>query len=142
VRLSLALGLAAIALAGGCGGGSPSGEDVVRAWSRALNAGDNEAAADLFADGARVLQGDRTIRLATHADAVAFNASLPCSGTIVSLESGEDTVTATFVLGDRPASACDAPGATAAAAFELDEDGKIVRWEQLEADEPGAGPAI
>jgi hypothetical protein len=126
-------------LLGGCGG-SRSDEDVVRAWSTALNAGDNEAAADLFAPGAQVVQGGRTIRLATHDDAVAWNASLPCSGEIVEVETEGDTVTATFVLDDRTTSPCDAPGAQATAAFHI-EDGKIVLWHQLDAEQE-TGPAV
>jgi limonene-1,2-epoxide hydrolase len=124
-------------LLSGCGGGAMTPEEVVRAWSRALNGGDNEAAADLFAPGAQVIQGGRVLRLSTHADAVGWNASLPCSGRIVELTTDEDTVTATFLLDDRPASACDAPGARATAAFEV-EDGRIVLWHQLDsAPAPG-----
>ena len=45
---ALALGILAIAV--GCGGaGAESPETVVREWSDALNAGDNDRAADLFA---------------------------------------------------------------------------------------------
>ena len=113
----------------------------MRAWSAALNEGDNEAAADLFAAGAQVVQGGRTIRLASHADAVAWNESLPCSGRIVEVETEGETVTATFVLGDRTTSACDAPGAEATAAFHI-EDGKIVLWHQLAGEAPGRGPSV
>ena len=129
-----------LALAG-CGGSGESPESIVRAWSDALNTGDNEAAADLFAPGAEVVQGDRTIRLRTHDDAVAWNSALPCSGRIVELESDGDTVTATFLLDDRPTSPCDAPGAEATAAFHVVE-GKIVLWHQLEGEQPETGPTI
>jgi SnoaL-like domain len=140
MRLIWTVGVCIPLLALGCGG-SQSGEEVVRAWSTALNAGDNDAAADLFALGAQVVQGGRTIRLSTHEDAVAWNESLPCSGRIVEVESEGDTVTATFVLGDRTTSACDAPGAEATAAFHI-EDGKIVLWHQLAGEEPDRGPAV
>ena len=123
-------------LVAGCGGGSPSPESVVRAWSESLNSGDNEAAAELFAPGAEVIQLGRSIILETEADAVRFNESLPCSGRIVDLETEGDTVTATFVLGDRESSQCDGPGAEATAAFRI-HDGKIVLWHQL----PGASSA-
>lgn len=112
----------------------------MRAWSEALNSGDNEAAADLFARGAEIVQSGRVVRLATHADAVAWNAALPCSGEIVDVERDGDTVTATFALDDRATSACDAPGAHATAAFRV-EDGKIVLWHQLDGEEP-RGPAV
>ena len=66
----------------------------------------------------------------TRADALAWNRSLPCSGRIVEIEiSGEDA-TATFLLGDRPTSACDAPGGRVAAVFRV-RDGKIVLFRQL-----------
>jgi hypothetical protein len=103
---------------------------VVRAWSNALNADDNEHAADLFAPGARVVQAGSVIELKTHRLAVAWNAALPCSGKIVSLESDGPVVTATFLLGDRATSRCDGPGDKASAAFEV-EHGKIVVWHQL-----------
>ena len=38
-------------------------QSVVRAWSEAVNTGDNEGAARLFADGARVVQGNEVRRL-------------------------------------------------------------------------------
>jgi hypothetical protein len=136
----VAVGICALLVAGGCGGGS-NREDVVRAWSDALNAGDNEAAADLFSPGAQIVQGGRTVRLETHEDAVAWNASLPCSGRIVEVETDHDTVTATFLLDDRPTSPCDAPGAQATAAFRI-EDGKIVLWHQLDGGEQEAGPTV
>jgi hypothetical protein len=106
-------------------------EAVVRAWSSALNAGDDEAAADLFAPGAIIVQAGLALRLQDRADAVAWNAALPCSGTIVSLEVKDGLVVAVFALGDRLASPCNAsPGTLAAAAF-LIEDGKIVLWQQV-----------
>jgi hypothetical protein len=136
----VAIGICSLLVAVGCGG-SRSAEDVVRAWSQALNAGDNEAAAELFAPGAQIVQGGRTVRLETHEDAVAWNASLPCSGEIVEVETEGDNVTATFLLDDRTTSACDAPGAEATATFEI-EDGKIVLWHQLGGEAEETGPAV
>jgi hypothetical protein len=64
VRLPSALVLVVLAaLLGGCGDSEPSPESVVRAWSTAVNTGDNEEAARLFAEDARVIQGDRARRL-------------------------------------------------------------------------------
>jgi SnoaL-like protein len=137
LRLATTCLLGALLLAG-CGAGpgeARSPEDVVRAWSSALNAGDDERAADLFAPRARVVQGPTVMILATHADAVRWNRGLPCSGRIVSLARRGDTVTATFVLGDRPSSACDGPGQRAVAAFEI-RRGRIVLWHQLPAAQP------
>jgi hypothetical protein len=132
--------LCVVLIAIGCGG-SQSRVGVVRAWSEALNAGDNEAAAELFAPGAQIVQGGRTVRLETHDDAVAWNASLPCSGRIVEVETDGDTVTATFLLDDRTSSPCDAPGAQATAAFRI-EDGKIILWHQLDGEQQEPAPAV
>ena len=131
-----------LALLAGCGGGSKeSPESVVRAWSKALNAGDNQSAADLFAPGAQVVQGPVVIRLRTHADAVVWNAGLPCSGKIVALSARGATVTATFLLGDRPTSACDGPGNRATAVFRI-RGGKIVLWHQVPNETPPPPPTV
>jgi hypothetical protein len=115
-------------------------EEIVRAWSRALNAGDNEAAADLFAPRALVIQGELAAELVTHADAVAFNESLPCSGEVTEISTEGEIVTAVFVLGNRPTSDCDAPPGTRAAAQFLIRGGKILAWRQIPApeDDPGS----
>jgi limonene-1,2-epoxide hydrolase len=140
VRASVAVGLAAVALLAGCGSGAPSAESVVRAWSQALNENDNERAADLFAPDAQVVQAGRELTLKTHADAVAWNAALPCSGKIVSIDSHGNTATATFLLGDRRHSTCDGPGERASAIFKVVK-GKIVLWHQTPARGP-TGPTI
>lgn len=117
------------ALVAGCGGSPPSAESVVRAWNEALNADDNRGAADLFAPGAEVVQGARVIRLRTHAQAVAWNSALPCSGRLVAIRSKGQIATATFLLGDRQHSRCDGPGQRATAIFRVVK-GKIVLWHQ------------
>ena len=130
----------AVALLAACGGGSPSPESVVRAWSNALNSGDDEAAAALFAPRAEVNQG-RAYVLDTEEKAIAFNRAIPCSGEIVELETKGDTVTATFRLGHRETKPCDAPGAKASARIRVRE-GKIVLWEQLPSEGGGSGETI
>jgi hypothetical protein len=153
VRLSV-LGLVLTALLAGCSGGEQQATTtpasagpshpptpppptttlavrrIVRAWSKALNAGDNDRAADLFARGARVIQGGLVLVLRNHRDAVRWNAALPCSGRIVGLNVDGRVATAEFVLGDRPSSPCDGPGQHAVAEFHI-RDGKIVLWRQL-----------
>ena len=107
-----------------------SAPDVVRAWSAALDRNDNEQAASLFADGAEVVQND-TLTLATHGDAVQWNAALPCGGRISHLEvHGKTEVLAVFELGDRPQHHCDTSGGTQAAALFRVEHGRIVLWHQ------------
>ncbi len=125
----------------GCGSTPPSPESVVRAWSQELNDGDNQAAAKLFAPGAKVVQAGTTIRLDTQAQAVAWNAALPCSGTIVSIKTKDETATATFVLGDRRERKCDGPGERATAIVRVHE-GKIVLWHQTSAAPAPVGPAV
>jgi limonene-1,2-epoxide hydrolase len=113
-----------------CGGSkAASASDVVRAWSAALDRNDNEQAARLFADGAQIVQnGEAT--LATHADAVRWNAALPCGGRIIHLElQGKNQVLAIFKLQERPQHSCDGPGSQAAAVFQV-KNGRIVLWHQ------------
>jgi len=131
----LLLAAAIVLLASGCGSSSPSAESVVRAWSQALNTEDNATAADLFAPGAEIVQAGRVIRLRTHAQAVRWNSTLPCSGQIVSITTTGQTATATFKLGDRANSRCDAPGQRATAIFRVAK-GKIVLWHQTAENGP------
>jgi hypothetical protein len=130
--------LAVAALLAGCGGHkAASPESVVREWSKAINAGDNERAADLFAPGAVVVQVTE-ITLATHADAVQWNEGLPCAGHIQSVVVEGEQATAVFVLGGRPGHFCSGPGQKAAAVFTV-HDGKIVLWHQVPV--PGSANA-
>ena len=127
---------------GGCGGdGAASPEEAVRNWSEALNADDNDGAAELFASGAEVVQAGMSYRLSRHDEAVRWNAALPCNGKIVELEVDESEVTAVFVLSDSKTAPCDAPGAKATAIFTVRE-GKIVRWEQPSAGAPPPGDVV
>ena len=52
-------------------------EAAVRAWSRALNAGDNEAVAALFALPAIIAQGERIGQFETYADIARFTPAFP-----------------------------------------------------------------
>jgi limonene-1,2-epoxide hydrolase len=108
---------------------------VVRAWSKALNTNDNQAAANLFAHNALIVEGSMSVPLSSHTLAVAFNESLPCAGKIVALDVKGSSVTATFVLGHRPKHTCDGPGAKAAALFVV-RNGKIVHWERVPVPKP------
>ena len=135
--LLLLLGVAAAALVAGCGSSSPSAESVVRAWSQALNSDDNKRAADLFAPGAEIIQAGRVLRLRTHAEAVAWNSALPCTGQNVSITADGQTATATFELGDRQPKSCDGPGKRATAIFRIVK-GKIVLWHQTDSPAPPA----
>jgi limonene-1,2-epoxide hydrolase len=137
VRQALALGAVLVVAAAGSGAAvaTPTPAQVVRAWSKALNANDNEAAANLFAHDALVVEGPVAVPLSSHKLAVAFNDSLPCAGKIVALDVKGITVTATFVLGHRPKHACDGPGEKAAALF-IVRKGKIVHWARVPVPKP------
>jgi limonene-1,2-epoxide hydrolase len=126
----------AAAGSGGVAAAAATPAQVVRAWSKALNANRNDAAARLFAPNARVLQGGYELLLKTHALALTFNAGLPCSGKIVGMRVLGNRVLATFLLGHRPKHRCDAPGQKAAAVFVV-RRGKIVLWEQVPVPVPG-----
>jgi SnoaL-like domain len=142
MRPQLALVLVSAAVLAGCGSTPPSAESVVRAWSQELNTGDNDDAAKLFAPGAEIVQAGTTLRLNTEAQAVAWNAALPCSGRIVSISTSGDLTRATFVLGDRPKHKCDGPGQKATAIFRV-RKGKIVLWHQTSTAPPApVGPAV
>jgi limonene-1,2-epoxide hydrolase len=124
-----------------CGGRSVAPpRDVVRAWSAALDRNDNEAAGSLFAPAAEVVQNGGLTKLSSHADAVRWNSLLPCGGDITSLTlRGKQQVVAVFKLKERPGHSCDAPGAQAAAIFEI-QGGKIVIWHQTAVPAPaGSG---
>jgi limonene-1,2-epoxide hydrolase len=125
--LAILLGVLALSACGAKK--TASAPEVVRAWSAALDRNDNEQAARLFADGAQIIQnGEAT--LATHADAVRWNAALPCGGRISHLEvRGKSQVLAVFELQERPQHHCDANGDQAAALFQV-ENGRIVLWHQ------------
>ena len=141
MRAAGTIALVAAVLLAGCGSSNSSTESVVRAWSQALNEDDNERAADLFAPNAQVVQAGRELTLKTHAEAVHWNAALPCSGTIVSIDAHGSTATATFLLGNRRHSACDGPGQRATAIFEV-VHGKIVLWHQTPTSGTTTGTTI
>jgi limonene-1,2-epoxide hydrolase len=141
----VATALAALALTA-CGGHSaPSAESVARAWSAALDRADDDSAAKLFAPSAVVVQDDELV-LRSHADALAWNSTLPCGGRITRvIRQQSDQVLVVFRLTDRPGHRCDAPGADAAAVFRV-EHGKIVLWHQTqppdEAPPPSGGTPV
>src|SRR3954469_10199141 len=141
MRPPLALALLLLAVLPGCGSTPPSPESVVRAWSQELNTGDNEDAAKLFAPGAEIVQAGTTLHLDTQAEAIAWNAALPCSGRIVSIKTNGDPPSATFILGDRPKRKCDGPGQRATAIVR-GRKGKIVLWHQTSASPAPVGPAV
>ena len=115
--------------AAGCGGASA--EEVVRAWSDALNHGlDGDAAALFAADAIAVSGTGEEVVLRTEDDATGLQREPAVSGKIIALSQHGNRVTATFLLDQRGTFSCPAPATVDTAVFTV-EDGKIVRWEQL-----------
>jgi hypothetical protein len=114
-------------------------ERAVRAWSEALNAGENEVAARLFELPALVAQGPTVIEFRTYEQLAAFHEELPCSGRIVSISFDEpDVALAVFELGDRRTGPCDAPAGTRAAARFVFREGRLQAWQQVPVPEDRA----
>ncbi|HZU20639.1 MAG TPA: nuclear transport factor 2 family protein [Gaiellaceae bacterium] len=134
--------LACASIFAACGGHSArSPEAVARAWSAALDRSDDGAAASLFAPSAVVVQS-RELVLQTHADAVTWNAALPCGGRITRVvPERRDEVLVVFRLTERPGHSCDAPGASAAALFRV-EHGRIVLWHQTPVPAQAGTPVV
>jgi hypothetical protein len=123
----LALALLAVALAG-CGGSEPSAEGVVRAWAESIRLGDAEAAAELFAPGAEIVDGERTRVLETEADAIRYARREACAGAVVRIDDeGGATVEAEFDV--RGATRCE--GADRELALFRVEDGRITFLHRL-----------
>jgi hypothetical protein len=143
----LAGALVVFVVAAGCGGGarhepstatvrfpspvSSSPENVVLAWSDALNHGLNENAAGYFALETTVVDEDgRVLVLHGRDEAAAFNASIACQGRIVGLSRRQYRVWAAFILDQRGTFSCPAPGKMDTASFTV-EGGRIVRFVDL-----------
>ena len=103
---------------------------VVHAWSDRLDAGDYEGIARLFTLPAILIQGRYEYRLPTRKDIALWHSNLPCGGKVISISYAGRFATAVFRLSDRGKTKCDAPGALAAARFEIVRS-KIVAWEQV-----------
>jgi hypothetical protein len=131
VRLA-ALGVTLLLALTACGGGSgQSAASVVRDWSAALDAYDNERAASLFAPNIAIVQGDQLIRLRTHKQAVTWNAGLPCAGKIGSLKQNGSSVEATFRIRSGRHRHCQDPAGSEAIVMLVVEHGKIILFDQI-----------
>jgi hypothetical protein len=119
------------------GPADPADASVVRAWSKALRAGDVAAATALWAVPSKVQNGTPVLHLSTRDYVRVFNASLPC-GSVVTATGGANGFTiATFRLTQRKGGDCDAaPDATARSAIRV-RGGKIAEWYRL-PDDPDA----
>ena len=130
-RAQLFLVVLAVAAAG-CGGSSHrTPAEVVRAWSAALNRGDEEAAAALFGPNAVFVAGDYQTVLRTREQALAFHREMVWCGPIVRLRAHSDEVEAQFSLASRPNAHCERGGRERGSVYFRVRDGKIVFFDQI-----------
>jgi hypothetical protein len=136
VACGLLVALLAAPTAAAAGNDSPGAtKQIVRAWSKRLNAYDNDGVAHLFARPATILQGGAILRLRTYEDIALWHRLLPCAGRIVSISVKGEQATAVFVLANGKHRHCDAPGEKAAAVFQI-RHGKILAWAQIPVPKP------
>jgi hypothetical protein len=109
----------------------PGDVEVIDGWIEALSDGDTEAAGGYFAIPSTVENVSVLTKLETADDAIAFNESLPCGGTLVAAKTTGDFTTATFELTDRPGGDCGAGTGTKASTSFVIEDGKITDWRRV-----------
>jgi hypothetical protein len=137
VRRAAVVALAAVALAGcsdhharkGPSQKEMADEATVRLWTRALYDGHYDRAARFFAPGA-VVQLSGTHVLRHHRDAVAFNRSLTCRASVLSIgHEPKGAVLATFNLGPGPGGGCTDGGRVRVRFFI--HRGLIETWRQL-----------
>ena len=125
------VGVLALVLAGCGGGGHKTPAQVVRAWSAAVNRGDNEAAAALFGSKVVFVAGDSRFVLRTRAQALAFHRAIGWCGPIVRLARDGGEVVAQFSLASRSSGHCERGGRErGSVAFRI-RHGKIVYFTQL-----------
>jgi hypothetical protein len=116
----------------GCGGSSHrSPAQVVRAWSAAVNRGDDEAATALFGSKAVFIAGDYQVVLRTRAEVLTFHQEMVWCGPIVRLDREGEEIVAQFSLASRPTSHCERGGRERGSVAFLVRDGKIVRFDQI-----------
>ena len=128
-RAQLFLVVLAVAAAG-CGGSSHrTPAEVVRAWSAALNRGDEEAAAELFGPNAVFVAGDYQTVLRTREQALAFHREMVWCGPIVRLRAHGDEVEAQFSLASRRR--CERGGRERGSVYFRVRDDKIVFFDQI-----------
>jgi hypothetical protein len=111
---------------------------VIRGWLLALNRDDYDGAADFFAVGAIIDQGD-PFRLPSRAAARLFNAGLPCRADLTEVEDepGPKSL-ASFRLRTGPGGPCSG---IVKVRFTIRE-GKFTEWRQLPEEPEPPGPVV
>ncbi len=113
-------------------------ERVIRGWLLALNREDYVGAADYFAVGAIIDQGE-PFRLPSRAAARIFNAGLPCRADLADVEDepGPKSL-ASFRLRAGPGGPCSG---IVKVRFTI-RDGKFTEWRQLPEEPEPPGPVV
>ena len=120
--------------AAGCGGSSHRAPaQVVRAWSAALNRGDEEAAAALFGPRTVFVAGDYQTVLHTRGEVLSFHRAMVWCGPIVRLLANGNEVEAQFSLASRSHGRCESGGRERGSVYFRVRDGKIVYFDQVGA---------
>ncbi len=111
---------------------------VIRGWLLALNRDDYDGAADYFAVGAIIDQGD-PFRLPSRAAARIFNAGLPCRADLAGVddEPGPKSL-ASFRLRRGPGGPCSG---IVKVRFTIKE-GRFTEWRQLPEEPEAPGPVV
>lgn len=114
---------------------------VVERWLSALTNADIPAAADTFADGAKVQNLTQPLILADRVDRIAFNRAFPCGAEVSAASSVEGYLIVIYRLTDRKGSGCDGPGGSAASTIKVEKD-RMTEWFRLPnpLDERPEGP--
>lgn len=116
------------------GPADPAHTTVIRAWARALRAGDVARAASYWAVPSKAQNGTPVLTLRSRSDTRAFNLALPC-GAVLTRAGGADgfTVTTVRLTQRRRADCGTGVGASARNAIKV-RGGKIVEWYRLPND--------
>jgi hypothetical protein len=116
----------------------PAQTRVIRAWLRALRAGDVAGAASYWAVPSRAQNGTPVLTLRSRRDTRAFNFALPCGAVLTQAGGARGYTVTTVRLTRRPHADCGAgTGGSARNAIRV-RDGRIVEWYRL-PDDPAEG---
>ncbi|MBA2348749.1 MAG: hypothetical protein H0V81_10690, partial [Solirubrobacterales bacterium] len=108
----------------------PDELEVVERWLAALTNADIPAAADTFADGAKVQNLTTPVVLADRGERITFNRSFPCGAEVSAASSVEGYLIVIYRLTDRKGSGCDGPGGSAASTIKVEKD-RMTEWYRL-----------
>ncbi|MEA2155816.1 MAG: hypothetical protein QOE11_1956 [Solirubrobacteraceae bacterium] len=110
---------------------------TIRAWSKALRAGDLAGATALWALPARIQNGTPVLTLGTRGDVRSFNESLSCGAVLTGAGAARGYTIATFRLTERRGGQCGTGVGQSAQTAVLVRAGRIAGWYRLPDTTPG-----